>query len=552
MGHMDSDHLREIDERNERAYLIRGSNPTQSRADAEELVLESRKLKYDKGIGRALRTLAAVEVLSSPVEAYMLANRAISILERAGDTSGVASALMTVYCYYHHIGWYEDGLLVLQDAYEKAKLSENKYVSVIALYNMGVNLEERNDLEEAKRYYALAKQEAGDFTEHPTYWNAVNAFAKLNAVTDNDPCWVRDIERAQSEFLKGGNVSAGCESYTALAAIYAKRGEFNTAVKNLRYARALAKKHNLTVEITTLFLDTGDYLLRRGRPGFAKLSFQHALKSAQDSQYIMSECRAYERLAFAQRERGEYEDAVANLYQHLKRKEKLFNDTQENRLRDLQTFHKLELVQSEATLAKKKYQEVSAINFELASALEQQSRLQKELMRLASTDDLTGAVNRRQIVNDGTLEVERYRHVGAPFVTCILDVDHFKSVNDTYGHAAGDEVLRRLASECQKHLRKFDVFGRLGGEEFCVIYHDTDLQGALKSANRLLDSVRNICVDDVLPGRSLTVSMGLCEVNKTHDNFYDVLHDADLALYEAKNSGRDQLRVSSIKLDVAA
>ncbi|HLO97278.1 MAG TPA: GGDEF domain-containing protein [Fimbriimonas sp.] len=549
---MGVDHLTEIDERNERAYLMRGSNPTQAKIDAEELVIESRKLKYDKGVGRALRTLAAVEVLSNPVEAYMLATRAVSILEKAGDTSGVASTLMTVYCYYHHIGWYEDGLLVLQDAYEKARLANNVYVAVIALYNMGVNLEERGDVHEAKRYYALAKQEAETSPDHPIYWNAVNAFAKLSAVSDDDPCWVKDIEQAQAEFLKGGNLSAGCESYTALAEIYSNRGEFATALRNLRAARALVRKHHLAVERITLYLELGEYLLKRKQFGFAKLYFQHALESARSSKYTMTECRALERLAFAQQKTGEFEAAVSNLYEHLAVKERLFNETSENRLRDLQTFHKLELVQSEATLAKKKYQEVSAINFELANALEQQSRLQKELMRLASTDDLTGAVNRRQIVNDGTLEVERFRHVGAPFVTCILDVDHFKGVNDSFGHAAGDEVLRRLAAECQKHLRKFDVFGRLGGEEFCVIYHDTDLSGAMKSAQRLLQSVREIDVSDVLGDKTLTVSMGLCQVNKHHDSFYDVLRDADMALYEAKNSGRDQLRVSSTLLENAA
>lgn len=549
---MGVEHLTDIDERNERAYLMRGTNPTQAKSDAEQLVVESRKLKYDKGVGRALRTVASVEVLSNPVEAYMLATRAVSILEKAGDTSGVASTLMTVYCYYHHIGWYEDGLMVLQDAYEKARLSNNVYVAVIALYNMGVNLEERNDPVEAMRYYSLAKQEAENTADHPIYWNAVNAYAKLSAVSDDDPCWVKDIEHAQAEFLKGGNLSAGCESYTALAEIYSNRGEFRTALKNLRAARALVRKHNLAVEKTTLHLELGDYLLKRKRAGFAKHSFNHALVSARASKYTMTECRALERLASAQRQTGEFEAAVNNLYEHLSVKERLFNETSENRLRDLQTFHKLELVQSEATLAKKKYQEVSAINFELANALEQQSRLQKELMRLASTDDLTGAVNRRQIVNDGTLEVERFRHVGAPFVTCILDVDHFKNVNDEFGHAAGDEVLRRLAAECQKHLRKFDVFGRLGGEEFCVIYHDTDLTGAMKSANRLLQSVRDIDVADVLSGQKITVSMGLCQVNKHHDSFYDVLRDADLALYEAKNSGRDQIRVSSTRLDTAA
>ena len=171
---------------------------------------------------------------------------------------------------------------------------------------------------------------------------------------------------------------------------------------------------------------------------------------------------------------------------------------------------------------------------------------------MASTDDLTGAVNRRQLVNDGTLEMERFRHVGAPFVVTILDVDHFKRINDTFGHAAGDEVLRRLTQCCKDHLRRFDVFGRLGGEEFCIIHHDSDTAGAVVAVKRLMQSITEIDTSDVIGNMKLTVSMGISEVQKGNDSFYDVLHDADMALYEAKNAGRANFKVcQSRHLDAA-
>ena len=124
-----------------------------------------------------------------------------------------------------------------------------------------------------------------------------------------------------------------------------------------------------------------------------------------------------------------------------------------------------------------------------------------------------------------------------------MDVDFFKRINDGFGHAAGDEILRRLTKCCQSHLRKFDVFGRLGGEEFCIIHHDSDIHGAVVAAQRLMDSIAQIKTDDVIGDLVLTVSMGLSEVRRGNDSFYDVLHDADMALYEAKNAGRNRFKV---------
>jgi diguanylate cyclase (GGDEF)-like protein len=196
--------------------------------------------------------------------------------------------------------------------------------------------------------------------------------------------------------------------------------------------------------------------------------------------------------------------------------------------------------------------QLSEINQQLQTALDQQAVLQRELMRLASTDELTGAVNRRQIVNDGILEMERYRHTGSPFSVTVIDVDHFKSINDTFGHATGDEVLRRLTKCCQALLRRFDVLGRLGGEEFCIIHHDTDMYGAQMAAQRILSAIEMMFMSDILPDRKFSISMGVAEVHECDTSFYDVLHMADAALYEAKRSGRNTYRIASSRTLEAA
>ena len=544
--------IKEIDALNEQAYLARASNPEFARELTNKVLLRARKISYQLGVGKAIRTLAAIEAKINPAEAYMLANRAITILEEVGDESSIASALMTIFCYYHHIGWYEESLKVLQDAYEKATRAGDRYVAVIALYNMGVNSEERKDIEAAINYYSMAIEESKEGVNDGAYWMARNAYAKLMSFRDSDPRWIIELREVRSALLQIENISAACDSHTSLALLFSERGLYKEALLEMRRGRVLAAKHRQSPTISTMLLDMGEVYIKFGRFHAALRTFRRSYHYAQTTGYAMSECRSLERMAFVEQELGLYKKSLTHLYQHIKLKEKLISEQSENRLKDLQTFHKLEMVQAEAVLARQKNDELASMNHELQHALEQQSRLQKELMRMASTDDLTGAVNRRQLVNDGTLEMERFRHVGAPFVVTILDVDHFKRINDTFGHAAGDEVLRRLTKCCKDHVRRFDVFGRLGGEEFCIIHHDSDTAGAVVAVKRLMQSITEIDTSDVIGNMKLTVSMGISEVQKGNDSFYDVLHDADMALYEAKNAGRANFKVcQSRHLDAA-
>ncbi len=533
----------EIDALNSQAYLLRGSDPKTASELTNQVLLQAESIGYQRGIGQAMRTLASIEAKINPVEALMLANKAIAILEAEGDTSSVASALMTVFCYYHHVGWYEDSLLILKDAYEKATQSNNQYVAVIALYNMGVNSEERKDIDAATNYYQMAIEEAKDGGNESIYWMSKNACAKLNAIRDPSSHWIEELRVARVALLQMDNISAACDSHASLALIFSERGLYKEAIFEIRRARSLAGKYSQAPMISSMLLDLGQIYCKYGKYHSALRTFKRSHNYAKTTGYAMSECRSLERMAFVEQELGLYKKSLAHLFEHIKLKEKLIGEQSENRMRDLQAFHRIEMVQAEATLARRKNDELATINNELENAIEQQSRLQKELMRMASTDDLTGAVNRRQLINDGTLEMERFRHIGAPFVVTILDVDFFKRINDGFGHAAGDEILRRLTKCCKDHLRKFDVFGRLGGEEFCIIHHDSDISGAVVAAERLMASIVNIETSDVIGDTPLTVSMGISQVRQSNDSFYDVLHDADMALYEAKHAGRNNFKV---------
>jgi diguanylate cyclase (GGDEF)-like protein len=124
----------------------------------------------------------------------------------------------------------------------------------------------------------------------------------------------------------------------------------------------------------------------------------------------------------------------------------------------------------------------------------------------------------------------------------MVDVDHFKHINDTYGHAIGDEALRQLASKLRQDLRSADILGRDGGEEFVVLMPETDLDTARRIAERLLSGIRTLCIDADQPQIGLTASIGVAELDWTHPQSLDTLIAcADQAMYTAKQAGRDRV-----------
>jgi len=168
-------------------------------------------------------------------------------------------------------------------------------------------------------------------------------------------------------------------------------------------------------------------------------------------------------------------------------------------------------------------------------ALREQIRcLVTRLGDLASHDSLTGALNRGAFEQRLEAELARTERMAAPCALVVLDVDHFKRLNDTRGHAAGDGALRALALAVSAAKRRSDIFGRIGGEEFAVVLPDTGMVGAERFAEKLRVA---------LPATmgEITVSFGVTEARIAGRTVRATLHSADVALYEAKRSGRDRV-----------
>jgi diguanylate cyclase (GGDEF)-like protein len=132
-----------------------------------------------------------------------------------------------------------------------------------------------------------------------------------------------------------------------------------------------------------------------------------------------------------------------------------------------------------------------------------------------------------------------------------MDIDHFKSVNDGFGHPAGDEVLKAVAAACMQHLRENDAFGRLGGEEFGILLTETDAVGALDAAEKLRRAIEQLTVD-VAGGLRVTSSFGVASLPSAVAKPEDWIAEADRALYAAKHAGRNRCVVADIASNAIA
>lgn len=168
------------------------------------------------------------------------------------------------------------------------------------------------------------------------------------------------------------------------------------------------------------------------------------------------------------------------------------------------------------------------------------NRINKQLRELAMRDSLTNLYNRRYFFEQSHHFFEQAKRYGKAFSIVIFDIDHFKNINDSYGHLTGDEVLKTLSALLEQNLRKADLSARFGGEEFIFLLSETDLKGAVRVAEKIR---KKVSVMKFSNGEdktfSLTISLGITAYFPVRDDIMSIFDSADAALYHSKNNGRN-------------
>jgi diguanylate cyclase (GGDEF)-like protein len=191
--------------------------------------------------------------------------------------------------------------------------------------------------------------------------------------------------------------------------------------------------------------------------------------------------------------------------------------------------------------------EIGDLARSLRHFIEQIGLKEDELRLLAATDALTGLANRREFMARGQGEMTRAHRYGTNVCVLMMDIDHFKRVNDTWGHGVGDDVIRQVAATAVEAFRIVDVIGRIGGEEFAVLLPETSLDGALVAAERMRANVesRKVVTADAR-NLTVTISIGVAQMTQDEQTLSHLLGRADTALYDAKQLGRNRVCVERL------
>ena len=174
----------------------------------------------------------------------------------------------------------------------------------------------------------------------------------------------------------------------------------------------------------------------------------------------------------------------------------------------------------------------------------ERARLFQEVQNLALTDPLTGLQNRRSLFELGRIEFSRAQRMQRPFCCMMLDLDHFKQINDNYGHPLGDQIIQEFAERCKSSVREVDLIGRYGGEELLIFLPETDTETALHVAERLRASVERTPMKVSGEELNVTVSIGVSRKDENTLELETLIARADQAMYIAKHLGRNRVAIS--------
>lgn len=311
------------------------------------------------------------------------------------------------------------------------------------------------------------------------------------------------------------------------------RGQLDLGIASYAGSIAYFEAAGDAFQVSRQLLIVGRSLLRAGRVDEAQATLERCLASAGPSTVRSPAWQALQLLSEIHEARGDATTALRLLRQSEAQRGSYYDEQFNQRLRMLELHTEAE---RSARLAAEERDRVAA----LEAALQEANRLRAEIEQLVRIDTLTGLFNRRHIneVAGGAIALAR-RH-GRPLVIALLDVDHFKEINDRFGHSVGDAVLVTLAGRLSTHLRSPDVMARWGGEEFAILLHEIDEGVGALVLGRLLQLLRARPLETAVGPVSVTASIGFTALRPADKGIDDLLHRADLALYAAKRAGRDR------------
>jgi diguanylate cyclase (GGDEF)-like protein len=453
-----------------------------------------------------------LDMLSHPEEALPVGLKANLLAEQIGDKYLIGSIQSLLGRIYWHIDDFPTSMDYYLNALKLVQVEPHPDLEISLINGLGMVQVGLENYTEALGYFNTCLEKAGedDLTSRA---DANNNIAYVLHLLGRDQEALEFGTAALALFNQAGNYVGKLHTLHTFGAIHFALGNYEEAMTFLQEGLALARQNNSQLLDLTYILEISRIHQIHGELDLAEEELLLALKAAEKVNSLTNISLTHERLVEIYKEKQDYQSALEHFEAFHTTSKKIFNDRSDRRVKNLEILHQVEI-----------------------------TRRQADLYRvMANTDSLTGLLNRRRFMEIAEIAVQQAKNDRGQLATLMLDIDHFKNVNDQYGHQAGDGVLSAVAASIRKSLRGGDVAGRYGGEEFIILLVGASSEQCFKIAERIRLAIARLEIPMDQGTVRVTVSLGLMVINTDQDlPVEDLIHCADQALYRAKQQGRNR------------
>ncbi len=530
-----------IDALNHLAWKLRISQRTRAAELSQEAITLSKTGEYHKrhyyeGVARGLITLAFVDSEAGKLDvAASHCIEALSYIEHQRSSETYIDGLFTLSWIFYYLG---DVPSALDYSLEALKISQELELSD----------REAWALDAVASFYREPEQSI------PMHEKALKMFEDLHDVEGQS----RVLNNWACILLDKGDLPAALEkSETCLQLIRTQctkkdeifvsgtigeiliaMGKYVQAQAVLQEALSLAELYGPDISHVYLIVALGQTYLAQNDLEQAESNFLEALEAATHLEIRSEKMHCHQQLSEIYERQGKLDRALEHYKIFHALKESIAGENTARRIATLKMSHQMETVQRDAEIQRLQ-------NAKLQLEIDEQRQIQAILENLATRDPLTNLYNRRHFLALAEQEWKRASRYGHPFSVLMLDLDDFKQINDHYGHATGDQVLIAVAGMIQGSLRKVEIAGRYGGDEFAVILPETPTEKGLIVGRRIHDKVADKSIKTNKGVIHITVSIGIAGLSSGAQNpiksLEELLHQADQALYHSKGSGKNHV-----------
>ena len=454
-----------------------------------------------------------LDMLSKPEEALPIGLKANHLAEQIGDKFLIGSIQSLLGRIYWHIDDFATSMDYYLNALKLVQAEKHSDLEISLINGLGLVQYGLENYAESLAYFktCLDKASEDDLTGRA---DANNNIAYVLHILRRDQEALEYGMKGLSLFNQLGTTVGKMETLQSLGAIHIALGNYDQAMIFLQEGIELSHQNKSELLEISYILEISRIHQAKGQYDQAVNELHLVLQNAEKINSLTNISLIHERLVEINKEKQDYKSALEHFEAFHDTYKRIFNDKSDRRVKNLEILHQIEITRKQADL----YRE------------------------MAGTDFLTNLINRRCFLEFTEIAFQRMVIDKGHLAIIMLDIDHFKNINDQYGHKAGDEVLSAVASRIKKSLREEDIAARYGGEEFIILVLDTPSDSCFNIAERVREAIAQLAIQIDQSIIRVTISLGVACINPDRPlPLDDLINSADYAMYMAKHQGRNRV-----------